>query len=114
MYSLVSIPSFVVFALLSANSSWASMTVERSVGVARIMQVANLPAADLVIIDNGFEAGLRQGMVISVTRSGENIGELLIVDIRNRAASALILDITAGRGLQVGDNLAVKTVSSRN
>jgi hypothetical protein len=38
----------------------------------------------------------------------------LLVDLRPRAASALILDLVPGRALQPGDQVAVKTVSSRN
>lgn len=99
--------------LTGAVSLPAAVSVERSVGAARITRIANLPAADLVVLDAGFEAGLRQGMVCTVTRAGENVGELLLVDLRPRAASALILDLSHGRGLQTGDSVAVKTVSSR-
>ncbi len=113
MSSSLSILACVAVALLGATVARAQLGVERSVGSARISLVANLPAADLVVLDNGFEAGLRQGMVCTVTRSGEMVGELLLVDLRPRAASALILDLTAGRGLQPGDTVAVKTVSSR-
>jgi hypothetical protein len=91
----------------------AEVSIGRSVGAARIAQVASLSATDLVILDAGFEAGLRQGMVCTVTRDGANLGELLLVDLRPRAASALILDLSSGQGLQPGDLVAVKTVSSR-
>ena len=104
----------VAVALLLNGNSMAEITVERSVGKAQISHIAQLPAADLVILDNGFEAGLRQGMVCSVFRSGENVGQLLLVDLRDRNASALILDFTPGRSLQIGDTVAVKTVSARN
>jgi hypothetical protein len=96
-----------------AVSLRAAVSVERSVGAATIRQVVALPATDLVVLDAGLEAGFRQGMVCSVTRSGENIGELLLVDLRPRKASALILDLVSGYGLQIGDRVFVKTVSSR-
>ncbi len=91
----------------------AEVSIGRSVGTARITRVASLPAADLVVLDTGFEAGLRQGMVCTVTREGANMGELLLVDLRPRAASALILDLPSGQSLQPGDLVAVKTVSPR-
>lgn len=104
--------SFVV-AFTGAASLQAAVSVERSVEAARISQVVALPATDLVVLDAGFEAGFRQGMVCSVSRAGENIGELLLVDLRARTASALILDLVTGLGLQSGDRVVVKTVSSR-
>ncbi len=94
--------------------SGATIAVERSVGTAQISRIASLPSADLVVLDAGFEAGLREGMVCTVTRGGESLGELLLVDLRPRAATALILDLASGRSLQSGDTVAVKTVSSRN
>ena len=99
--------------LASAGSLSAAVSVERSVGSARITRVAGAPAADLVLIDAGYEAGLRQGMVCVATRDGEKLGELLLVDLRSRVASALILDLKSGRSLQSGDSVAVKTVSSK-
>lgn len=113
MLSSVSRLLCVVVALTGATSLRAAVSVERSVGSARITRVANTPAADLVFIDAGHEAGLRQGMVCIATRGGEKVGELLLVDLRPRAASALILDLESGRGLQRGDLVAVKTVSSK-
>jgi hypothetical protein len=113
MFSTVRRLVLVVVALMGAASSHAAIAVERSVETARITRVAPTPAADLVVLDAGHEAGLRQGMVCVATRDGAKIGELLLVDLRPRAASALILDLEAGRGLQPGDLVAVKTVSSR-
>jgi hypothetical protein len=59
------------------------------------------------------EAGLRQGMICVVNREGEKIAELQLVDLRPHASSAVILDLTTGRSLLSGDQVAVKTVSSR-
>jgi hypothetical protein len=113
MFSTVLRLAALVAALLGATSLRATISVERSVGSARITRVANTTAADLVLIDAGREAGLRQGMVCVATRDGEKIGELLLVDLRPRAASALILDLDSGRSFQPGDFVAVKTVSSK-
>lgn len=114
MRSILNRLCLVAFALLGVNAACAaSIVVERSVGEARIERVAGLPAADLVLLDSGFHAGLREGMICTVSRGGETIGELLLVDLRPRAASALILDIAQGASLQSGDHVAVKTVSSR-
>lgn len=105
----------LVFGLVLAGVGRASgaILVERSVGAARVSRVAPLPGADLVLIDAGFEAGFREGMVCVVSRDGDFIGELLLVELRSRAASALILDLQPGFSLQSGDSVVVKTVSSR-
>jgi hypothetical protein len=103
----------VLVPLWGAMSHCAAMSVDRSVGSARIARLASLPAADLVVLDAGHEAGFRQGMVCIATRAGEKLGELLLVDLRPRTASALILDLNAGQVLLPGDQVGVKTVSSR-
>ena len=103
----------LVVAFVGVASLQAAVSVGRSIDTAKISQVVALPAADLVVIDAGFEAGFRQGMVCSVTRAGEIVGELLLVDLRARTASALIFDLVSGVVLQPGDQVAVKTVSSR-
>jgi hypothetical protein len=99
--------------LMGAASLQAMVTVERSVGMGRISRIVSVSAADLVVLDAGFEAGLRPGMVCSVAREDKIVGELLLVDLRPRVASALILDLFSGLGLQPGDRVVVKTVSSR-
>jgi hypothetical protein len=103
----------LVVALTGATVLRAAISVERSVGDARVDRVVTLVPADLVILDAGFEAGLRQGMVCTVNRDGAAIGEILLVDLRPRAASALILDLASDQSFQSGDSVAVKTVSSR-
>jgi hypothetical protein len=52
-------------------------------------------------------------MICIVTRGGGKIGELQLVDLRPQASNAVILDIKAGQSLLKGDQVAVKTVSSR-
>ena len=113
MSSAITLLSLLAVAVFGAGQVSAAGLVERSVGDARIERIASLPAADLVVLDGGHEAGLREGMVCTVFRSGQVIGELLLVDLRPRAASALILDLASDRSLQPGDLVSVKTVSSR-
>jgi hypothetical protein len=113
MRSFLSLSVFALVALFQAQASAASVGFERSVGTANVVRVANLPVADLVLLDAGYESGLRQGMVCSISRGSEMIGELLLVDLRLNAANALITDLS-GHSVRPGDQVAVKTVSSRN
>lgn len=102
-----------VVALSGASALHAAISFERSLGEARVVRVAHLSAADIVILDAGYETGLRQGMVCNVSRAGTQIGEVMLVDLRPRSASALILDLVSNLSLQPGDSVVVKTVSSK-
>jgi hypothetical protein len=102
------------FALFGARAVRAEIAIERSVGQAQITQVVSASSADLVVLGVGYEAGFRQGMICNVTRGSEKLGELVLVDLRPRVASALIVNLTPDRSLQPGDTVIVKTVSSRN
>lgn len=99
-------------ALFAAATVVAGISVERSVEQAKIQRVVSLPTADLVLLDSGFEAGLRQGMVCTASRDGNHLGKLLLVELRPRAANALILQLAAEQALQPGDLVLVNTVSS--
>lgn len=100
-------------AFIAVASAGAAVLGGRSVGTARVTQIDRTPVADLVVLDAGLEAGLRQGMICIVTRGGAKIGELQLVDLRPQASNAVILDIKAGQSLLKRDQVAVKTVSSR-
>jgi hypothetical protein len=102
------------FAFTGGVSLRAAIAIEGAVGSARVDQIVRTSEADLVILDAGQESGLRQGMVCVVIRDGAKLGEILLVDLRLRSASALILDLQPGQALQSGDPVAVKTVSSKN
>jgi hypothetical protein len=113
--SISSISFLAAFLALSgATLLSAAMVTDRSIGEARIVRIEATPAADLVVLDAGYEAGLRQSMVCQVSRSGESLGKLLLVELRSKSATALILNLTTVRSLLSGDAVAVQTVSTRN
>lgn len=86
-----------------------AMPVVRTVAPAPVLAVQAARAADLVVLGGGFSAGLRQGMVCRVTRGGAEIGDILLVDLRSDASTALILNLADGQRIQPGDTVAVKT-----
>ena len=113
--SLRSYSLLAAFLALSGSGSLsAAIVTERTIREARIVRIEATPVADLVVLDAGYEAGLRQSMVCQVIRSGEPLGKLLLVELRSNAATALILNLTPGRSLLSGDTVAVQTVSTRN
>lgn len=95
----------LVFAM--ASVSHANPFV-RSIGPAQVVAVESARSTDLVVLHNGFSAGFRQGMVCHVTRDGAAIAEILLVDLRSHATTALILNLAPGQRIQPGDIAAVK------
>lgn len=83
--------------------------VVRSVGTAPVLAVRSAGVADLVVLGDGFSAGLRQGMVCRVARGGTAIADILLVELRSGAATALILDLAPGQSIRPGDTAEVKT-----
>ena len=82
----------------------------RSVSGALVVAVESTRVADLVFLGVGFEAGLRQGMVFSITRSGIKIAEVILVELRPRASAALIVNLLPGQTIRSGDAATVKTL----
>ncbi len=98
---------FVVF---TAGLQAAALVATRSVEAAPVVAVQPTRVADLVLLGAGFEAGLRQGMVFTVTRAGREVAEVVLVELRPRAGAALILNLAAGQSIQPGDVATVKTL----
>jgi hypothetical protein len=103
--------STVLFALAAlASPSWAQAAEGRT--VARVAAVQPSRVADLVLLDAGFDAGLRLGMVCRVTRGRAEIAELLLVDLRPAHSAALIATVAPRQSIRPGDSVAIKTVKS--
>jgi hypothetical protein len=72
---------------------------------------AAAPSA-LVLIGNGFNAGLRQGMVCRITRGSAEIAEVVLVELRPSTSAALILTVAPKQSIRPGDLAAVKVLKS--
>ena len=96
--SLLALVAAVPFTGRAATASHAAAVV--AVQPARV--------ADLVLLDGGFEAGLRQGMVCRVTRGATEIAEVLLVELRPNCSAALILSVAPGQSIHAGDVAAIK------
>lgn len=105
----LNLPVLLLGAALAVLPTLHALPVVRSVAPAPVVAVQAARAADLVVLGDGFSAGLRQGMVCRVSRDGAAVGEILLVDLRPRAATALILNLAQGQRIQPGDTAAVKT-----
>jgi hypothetical protein len=69
-------------------------------------------SADLILLDSGYNAGLRSGMICRVTRGNIAVGELVLVDLRPQAAAALIVGLQPHQTIRAGDQVAVKVLKS--
>ncbi len=110
----MSLRPFNLFVLLTGAALAVSPVVHaipvvRSIGPAQVVAVQAARPADLVVLGGGFSTGLRQGMVCRVTRGNADVAEIILVDLRSNAATALILNLAPGQRIQPGDIAAVKT-----
>lgn len=99
-----------VFALFAfAPFAGYSSAVVPTIEVAAIQQTR---VADLVILNRGYDAGLRQGMVCRVNRGQAEIAEVILVDLRPESSVALILKIAANESIRARDLIAIKVFKS--
>ena len=76
------------------------------------MAVQPTRVADLVLLNNGFNAGLRQGMVCRLTRGTTEIAEVLLVELRPTCSAALILSVSPKQSIRTGDVAAIKILKT--
>ncbi len=80
--------------------------------VASVVTIQPTSVADLVLLDHGFDAGLRQGMVCRVTRGTTEIAEVLLVDIRPTCSAALITSVARRQSIRAGDTATIKILKT--
>jgi hypothetical protein len=97
---------------LVAFGLWQSVSGATVSPSASVAAVQSTRVADLVLLDHGFNAGLRQGMVCRVTRGTTEIAEVLLVDLRPTCSSALILSVVAKQAIRAGDTAAIKILKT--
>ena len=81
-------------------------------GSAEVAAVQPTRVADLILLDRGFDAGLRQGMVCRVTRGTTEIAEILVVEVRPTCSAALITSIAPKQSIHAGDAAALKILKT--
>lgn len=94
---------------LAASAVSASASL---VGEGEVVEVRAGTLTDLVVIRGGYESGLRQGMICRVARGGSEVGELVLVELRDRYATALITRLAPREHIRSGDFAAVKVQRS--
>jgi hypothetical protein len=99
-------------AALVACGLLASSSVFAAGPAASVVSIQPTRVADLVLLDRGFDAGFRQGMVCRITRGNSEIAEILLVDLRPTCSAALIVNITAKQSIRAGDTASVKILKT--
>ena len=99
-------------ALLFAAAVPFSARAASGAAVAEVLAVQPARVADLVLLQGGFDAGLRQGMVCRITRGSAAIAEVLLVETRPACSAALILSVTPKQAIRAGDFAAIKLLKT--
>ena len=100
--------SFIALAVLTPFSARAAVPPR----LVEVVAVHPTRIADLVVLDHGFDASLRQGMICRITRGGSEIAEVILVELRSTCGAALIVNLSPGQSIQVGDVASVKILKS--
>ena len=104
--------SSALLALAAIVSSATPAAAAEVFGRTLVVSMQPARSTDLVLLDGGFDVGLRAGMVCHVSRGSLSVGEILLVELRPTAASALILSLTPNQAILSGDHVAVKVLKS--
>lgn len=99
-------------AALAALVLLGSSFVHAAASSAAVVGIESTRVADVVLLGNGFNAGLRQGMVCRITRGGAEIAEVLLVEVRPTCGAALIVSVAPKQSIRPGDLAAVKVLKS--
>ena len=99
-------------ALAAALLAGEASPVAAPVRSASVVSIVSASAADLVVLDHGFDAGLRQGMVCRVTRGEASIAEVQLVTLRPTCSAALILDLAPAQTIRAGDVVTVNLLKT--
>ncbi len=80
--------------------------------VAAVQEVRPARLADLVILDAGYSAGLRQGMICRIKRGPLDVAELVVVELRIGCCAALIMGLSPRAAIRAGDAVEIKVLKS--
>ena len=108
--------SFVVRGLRAAGliaiCHFTSSILHAAAPAAAVVSVQPTRIADLVMLNGGFDAGLRQGMICRVTRGTTEVAEVLLVELRPTCSAALIVSVAPRQSIRAGDTAAIKVLKS--
>jgi len=101
-----------VLALVISHWSLVIAAVPALAPSLSVVEIQPNRVADLVLLNGGSSAGLRQGMVCRVTRGTTDIAEILVVEVRPTCSAALITSIAPKQSIHAGDAAAQKILKT--
>ena len=99
-------------AALVAIGFFVSSIVHAAAPSAAVVAVQPTRVADLVLLNGGFDAGLRQGMVCRVSRGSTEVAEVLLVELRPSCSAALIVSLAPKQSVRAGDTASIKVLKT--
>ena len=102
----------VLAALVISHWSLVIAAVPALTSPLAVSEIQPTRVADLVLLNGGSSAGLRQGMVCRVTRGPVNIAEILLVEVRPTCSAALITSLAPSQSIHAGDAAAIKILKT--
>ena len=100
-------------ALVAVIGIWQSVSGNLNAApAAAVVSVQSTRVTDLVLLNNGFNAGLRQGMVCRISRGTTEVAEVLLVELRPTCSAALILSVAPKQAIRAGDVASIKVLKS--
>ncbi len=77
-------------------------------GRAAVLSVVAGRTADLLVLEGGYERGLRPGSVCTVSRAGAPLGAVVVAESSRSRAVALVLELAPAVSIAVGDVVSVR------
>ena len=99
----------LLFLIAPGSSLLASASAASAVAVTAVQPTR---VADLVMLDHGFDASLRQGMVCRISRGAAEVAEVLLVEVRPTCSAALITRLAPQQSIRSGDLATVKILKT--
>jgi len=90
-------------AALGLAVGFAPRASAQTAPAATVMAVQPTRIADLVVLDRGFNAGLREGMICRISRGPADVATVQLVELRPTCSAALILSVAPRQSIRAGD-----------
>jgi hypothetical protein len=110
-HSLLHLRGLRAAAALACGLSVATFG-QAAVPAGTVVSVEPTRLADLILLSQGFNAGLREGMVCRIQRGATDIAEVVLVELRPTCSAALILSLAPQQSIRTGDTASIKVLKS--
>ena len=82
-------------------------------GRTSVFGVARGHHTDLVLLEAGYDQGFRTGALCDVSREDQPVGEIILIEVREDRAAALITELQTDQAIRSGDTVSIQTIRLR-